>query len=273
MPEGPEVWREAAAIARVVEGVHIERLEFAWPQIAQYENTVSGAQITCVRPRGKAMTLAFSSGHSLVTHNQLYGQWVVRKSVPSQHRKALRILIQTSRGVAMLYSATDIHWLPTRDVDAHPYIAKLGPDALDIATTIETIRARLCSKTFRNRALASLLLDQGFVAGLGNYLRSDILFFARVQSHVRPAQCNDHELDALAHAIIDMPRQSLQTRGVTNDLELTNGLKRDGWPFSRYRHWVFDREGEACHVCATTISRISVAGRNVFFCATCQRHA
>ncbi len=273
MPEGPEVWREAAAIARVVEDERIELVDFVWPPIAQHMSAVSGACITHVRPRGKAMTLAFSNGHSLITHNQLYGQWVVRTNVLTQHRKALRILIQTSRGVAMLYSATDIHWLPTPEVDAHPYIAKLGPDALDTATTIETIRARLCSKTFRNRALASLLLDQGFVAGLGNYLRSDILFFARVQGHIRPAQCSDYEIDALAYAIIDMPRQSFQTRGITNDRELASALKRDGWPFSRYRHWVFDRDGEACHVCATTISRVSIAGRNVFFCSTCQRHA
>ncbi len=273
MPEGPEVWREAAAIARVVEDAPIERIDFTWPQIVRHLNTVSGARIARVRPRGKAMTLAFSNGYSLVTHNQLYGQWVVRKSVPTQHRKALRILIQTSHGVAMLYSATDIHWLRTQDVDAHPYIAKLGPDALDTVTTIETIRARLCSNTFRSRALASLLLDQGFVAGLGNYLRSDILFFARVQGHIRPAQCSDHELDALAHAIINMPRQSFQTRGITNDREFASALKRDGWSFSRYRHWVFDRDGEACHVCATTISRTSIAGRNVFFCPTCQRHA
>lgn len=273
MPEGPEVWREAAAIARVVEGEPIANIEFAWPAIVQHAKGLSGTRIELVRPRGKAMTLAFSTGFSLVTHNQLYGQWVVRKTAPPTHRKALRLLIETARGAAMLYSATDIHWLPTRDVDAHPYIAKLGPDALDANTTISDVRARLGSKPFRNRSLAALLLDQGFVAGLGNYLRSDILFFAGVQATLKPAQCSDDELDALAHAIVEMPRQSFRTRGITNDHSLALDLKREGWPFSRYRHWVFDREGEACHVCATTISRVAVGGRNVFYCSTCQRAA
>ena len=273
MPEGPEVWREAAAIARVVEGEPIVRIAFAWPAIAHHAKGLVHARIDQVRPRGKAMTLAFSTGASLVTHNQLYGEWVVRKVAPPMHRKALRVLIVTARGVAMLYSATDIHWMFTRDVDAHPYIAKLGPDALDANTTISAIRARLASRPFRNRSLAALLLDQGFVAGLGNYLRSDILFFARVQATLKPKQCNDDELDALAHAIVEMPRQSFRTRGITNDQALALHLKREGWPFARHRHWVFDRDGEACHVCATTISRVAVGGRNVFYCSTCQRAA
>ena len=273
MPEGPEVWREAAAIARIVEGEPVIRIEFAWPAIAQHATTVARARIDHVRPRGKAMTLAFSTGFSLVTHNQLYGKWVVRKTAPATHRKALRVLIETAQGVAMLYSATDLHWLPTHDVDAHPYIAKLGPDALDATTTIAAIRARLADKRFRQRSLAALLLDQAFVAGLGNYLRSDILFFARVQATLKPSQCSDDELDALADAIVEMPRQSFRTRGITNDHALALDLKRDGWRFSRYRHWVFDREGEACHVCATTISRVAIGGRNVFFCSTCQRAA
>jgi len=273
MPEGPEVWREAAAIARVVEGEPIVRIEFAWPAVAQHARSLTGARIDRVQPRGKALTLAFSTGFSLVTHNQLYGKWVVRKSAPLTHRRALRVLIETQSGVAMLYSATDIHWLPTSEADAHPYIARLGPDALDTRTTVADVRARLGDRRFRQRSLAALLLDQGFVAGLGNYLRSDILFFARVQATLKPAQCTEHELDALAHAIVEMPRQSFRTRGVTNDQALARDLKRDGWPFARYRHWVFDREDEACHVCATRIARSSVGGRNVFYCPTCQRTA
>ncbi len=273
MPEGPEVWREAAAIARAVEGEPIVKVEFAWPGIAHHAKRLIGTRIEQVRPRGKAMTLAFSTGFSLVTHNQLYGQWVVRKTAPLAHRKALRVLIETARGVAMLYSATDIHWLHTHEVDAHPYIAKLGPDALDASTTISDVRARLVNKPSRNRSLAALLLDQGFVAGLGNYLRSDILFFAGVQASLKPAQCSDDEIDALANAIVEMPRQSFRTRGITNDHGLALDLKRDGWPFARYRHWVFDREGEACHVCAMPVSRVAVGGRNVFYCAMCQRGA
>ena len=273
MPEGPEVWREAAAIARVVEGESIVKVEFAWPAVMQYATSLTRARIMQVRPRGKAMTLAFSTGFSLVTHNQLYGEWVVRKSAPPSHQKALRVLIETARGVAMLYSATDIHWLPTVDVDTHSYIVKLGPDALDTNTSVAAVRARLISKPFRNRSLAALLLDQGFIAGLGNYLRSDILFFAGVQSAIKPAQCTDDELDALAQAIVEMPRQSFRTRGITNDHNFALDLKREGWPFARYRHWVFDRDGEACHVCATSIARVAVGGRNVFYCSTCQRAA
>jgi endonuclease VIII len=270
MPEGPEVWREAQAIAHVLEGEPLTHIQIAWLKVGISANSFAGVRVSRVRPRGKAMTIAFSNGFSFVTHNQLYGEWRVAKQPPSHHRKALRLLFQTARGVAMLYSATDINWLPTKDVDRHPYIRKLGPDALDDSISVDMIAMRLLDKRFRNRSLASLLLDQSFVAGLGNYLRSDILFFARVRGNVKPAQCDDLEIEALAHAIIDMPRQSLRTRGITNNTSLADDLKREGWRFGRYRHWVFDREGEHCHVCASVIERDVVAGRNVFFCAVCQ---
>jgi endonuclease VIII len=269
MPEGPEVWREAQAIANVIEGERVIRATFAWPAIAPHANVITNATVTQVRPRGKA--IAFSTGDALVTHNQLYGQWRVAKTAPTMHKKALRIQLETARGAAMLYSATDIDWLAIDRIKAHPYIAKLGPDAMDPATSVETVRARLIDPRFRQRSLAALLLDQGFIAGLGNYLRSDILFFARVREHMKPAQCSADEIDALANSIVAMPRQSFHTRGVTNDVSLERDLKRHGWRFSRRRHWVFDREGEACHICASTIERAVVSGRNVFFCATCQR--
>jgi endonuclease VIII len=271
MPEGPEVWREAQAIAKVIEGERVIRATFAWPAIASRALSIADAMVTRVRPRGKAMTIAFSTGDALVTHNQLYGQWRVAKAAPTSHKKALRIQLETARGAAMLYSATDIDWLAVDELDAHPYIAKLGPDAMDSAISVAQIRARLLDTRFRQRSLAALLLDQSFVAGLGNYLRSDILFFARVRGHLKPAQCSDAELDALAQSIIAMPRQSFQTRGVTNDVSLERDLKREGWRFSNRRHWVFHREGQACHVCGDAIERSVVAGRNVFFCATCQR--
>ncbi len=272
MPEGPEVWREAEALARIVENEKLLRVEFAWPSVAPYAVRIQAARITKVRPRGKAMTLAFSTGDGLVTHNQLYGEWVTRRSAPPQHRKALRLLFETQRGVAMLYSATDIDWMPANAFDQHSYIANLGPDALDDSLTVEDVLARLLHPRFRNRSLAALLLDQSFIAGLGNYLRSDILFLGAVQGHLKPANCSDVELDALANAIIALPRQSFRTRGITNDTALARDLKQSGWRFGEYRHWVFDREGAACHVCATTISRSAVAGRNVFYCSSCQRN-
>jgi endonuclease VIII len=271
MPEGPEVWREARAIGKVLEGQKLQRAQFEWPSIAQHASALRSVSVLTVRPRGKAMTIAFSTGMSLVTHNQLYGEWIVAGKAPAIHRKALRILLESKLGVAMLYSATDIDWMCTEAVESHAYVAKLGPDALNPTTTIESVRERITNKPFRNRSLASLLLDQGFVAGLGNYLRSDILFMAGVRAELRPNDCTKHELDALAEAIVALPRQSLASGGITNDPSLASDLKSEGWPFARYRHWVFDREGESCHVCATRIERAVVGGRNVFFCTNCQR--
>ena len=58
----------------------------------------------------------------------------------------------------------------------HPFLLRVGPDVLDMTLTAEQVKARLLSAKFRNRQFSGLLLDQAFLAGLGNYLRVEILW-------------------------------------------------------------------------------------------------
>ena len=99
---------------------------------------------------------------------------------------------------------------------------------LDRSTTVATVLARLRQPAFARRSLAALLLDQGFLAGLGNYLRSDILHATGLRHTMRPAELSDDALEPLARAILELPRQSLRTAGTTNDAELVRKLERQG---------------------------------------------
>ena len=76
-----------------------------------------------------------------------------------------------------LFSASDINILQSEEEDQF-FLQKIGPDILDEGLTWKVVSRRLSDK-FRNRQLASLFLDQSFLAGVGNYLRSEILFDAR----------------------------------------------------------------------------------------------
>ena len=75
----------------------------------------------------------------------------------------------------------------------------------------------------------------------------------------------------LAEAALDLTRQSYRTRGITNDLTIAHKLKKQGVSYGRYRHWVFDRDDEKCHVCAGVIARIDVSGRGLYWCEHCQK--
>ena len=115
------------------------------------------------------------------------------------------------------------------------------------------------------------MLDQQFLGGLGNYLRSEILFTAGVDPGARARDLDATTRKRLARQILTLARRSLRTGGITNDPALARELKSEGWPRRRYRHHVFARAGEACHQCGGKIRREDVSGRRLYWCPECQR--
>jgi endonuclease VIII len=271
MPEGPEIKLAADRIAKAVVEQPLTEVWFAFPHLQHYGETLALEQIVSVRPRGKALLTRFSNGLSIYSHNQLYGLWYVRRSqsFPSTNRQ-LRLAIHTAKHSALLYSASDILVLDDAGAAAHPFLRSLGPDVLDEDTTIEDVLERLGDRRFYRRGFPSLLLDQKFLCGLGNYLRSEILFVAGVKPSARPVDCTDTQLERLARAAIELPRQSYETKGITNDLPTALKLKAAGQPRRSYRHWVFGREGRACYACGSGIVKQELGGRRMYFCPVCQ---
>ncbi|HEY4374657.1 MAG TPA: DNA-formamidopyrimidine glycosylase family protein [Burkholderiales bacterium] len=178
MPEGPEIRRFTDALAQVLGRSRVRDIRFAFARLQRHAAALTGQRIVAVEARGKAMLIRFSGGLTLYSHNQLYGEWIVYPGTPPQTHLQQRILIRTARGCAVLYSATEIELLDEPALARHRYLLRLGPDVLEAATTLAIVRARLQSPAFARRRLAALLLEQGFLAGLGNYLRSEILFAA-----------------------------------------------------------------------------------------------
>jgi endonuclease-8 len=271
MPEGPEIRRAAERVARAVAGRVAEDVQLTLPRLCRHGPALSGRKVDAVEARGKALLLHFAGGTSIYTHNQLYGVWKVVKPgrVPATNRE-LRLAIRTRDAWALLYSASDIEVLPRDRLAQHPYLAKLGVELLAPGTTLAQVRAQLDLPRFQRRNLAALLLDQGFLAGLGNYLRSEALYVARLSPDARLGSLTAMQKDSLARASLELTRQSFRTGGITNDPRRAARLKREGVAFDRYRHHVFDREGEPCWECGTPIARRLVAGRSVFACAGCQ---
>ena len=130
---------------------------------------------------------------------------------------------------------------------------------------------RLGLPQFRNRALGGLYLDQAFLAGNGNYLRSEILWAARIFPARRPVELQPAELDRLAKETLGVGRRSYRTRGVTTAPALARSLKESGLSYEQYRFYVFGREGLPCYRCESRIRRRSMGSRNIFICPQCQQ--
>ncbi|MDY7094664.1 MAG: endonuclease VIII [Acidobacteriota bacterium] len=271
MPEGPEIHRSADKLARALEGRTAEEVFFGLEPLKRHEVDLRGRDVLGVRARGKAILTRFSGGRVIYSHNQLYGHWwVVKAGNQPKTRRQLRLAIHTEKHWALLYSASDIEVWDEQDLHLQPYLARLGPDLLGAELGVEEAVERARSKTFRRRQLAGLLLDQGFFAGMGNYLRSEVLFDAGIHPRKRPADLSEEELARLAESLLRLPRRSYETHGLTNDPERVARLKEQGVSRRHYRFAVYGRKGKPCYGCGTIIERQELASRGLFFCPSCQ---
>ncbi len=271
MPEGPEIRRAADQLARAVVGHVLTDVWFAFPALAARADELVGRRVHAIEPHGKALLTRFEGGLSLYSHNQLYGVWKV--SAPGrwpQTTRSLRVALSTAKKSILLYSASDIELWPTERLREHPFLSKLGPDVLDAQLTTEAVFERLDTSRFRGRSLTALLLDQGFLAGMGNYLRSEVLFEAAIAPQRRPRDLDDAERLALAQALLEVPRRSYTTRGVArrSRSRLRADLQVDHGEAFRFR--VFDRSGEHCEACGSDIQRETLGGRRLYWCPRCQ---
>jgi len=271
MPEGPEVRREADRIGRVLKGSRIEEAWFAFPDLQARARLLKAEVVASVESRGKAMLVRFARGLNIYSHNQLYGRWYVtaRGRAPKTSR-SLRLALHTKKQSALLYSASEIEVLSDEELLRHPYLQKLGPDVLNKKTKVDDVADRLADRQFMRRSLGSLLLDQGFVSGLGNYLRSEILFVTHLNAEMRPSDLKDGQRQDLATAIVTLTRRSYRLRGITNDPDMVRELKQEGVPRSRYRHYVFGQVHRPCPRCGVKIEKRYMAGRRLYSCPACQ---
>lgn len=263
MPEGPEIRRAADSLEVAIKNKPLTDVWFAFPELKTYASALIGQHVTQVETRGKALLTHFSGGLTLYSHNQLYGVWrVVKANEQPQTTRVLRVRLQTADNAVLLYSASDIEMLTPEQLLTHPFLQRVGPDVLDMSLTPGEVKARLVSPRFRNRQFSGLLLDQAFLAGLGNYLRVEILWEVGLAAQHKASQLSDEQLEALSHALLDIPRLSYNTRGVVDDNKHHGAL---------FRFKVFHREGKACERCGGLIAKTTLSSRPFYWCPHCQK--
>lgn len=271
MPEGPEIRLAADRIGKVLVNKHIVDVYFAFPRLRKIAQKLKGSTVTAVDTHGKAMLTRFDAGLTLYSHNQLYGVWyTVPRDRPPKTERSLRVALHTSTHSALLYSASDIELLTQQQVVSHPFLTRLGPDILNEHLTASDIVKRLDDVRFRSRAVGALYLDQSFMAGVGNYLRSEILYVAGVHHIDKPKLLDKNTINRLARATLRVSQRSYRTGGITITQKIARSLHSRGLSYQQRRFWVYRREGLPCYGCGTPIIKTSVSNRPLFFCPACQ---
>lgn len=270
MPEGPEIRRIANWISDAIEGEVAEAVRLGPKKVKQHEEELSGLRIERVEPRAKAIVFHLEGGRAIFSHTQLYGRWYVLEpgeSPPSG--KKLALSLETKSHTATLCSTSRVEVLDEADLTTHKFLSKLGPDALDEATTAAMAREALEANA--SRALGTVLLDQSVLAGLGNYLRSEILFLAGLLPERTFGELDEAKQAELVELCLAVPRRAYTSEGfTTSDEHIEAGLAR-GVARRDLKRYVYRHDGEPCPVCQTTIEKRRQASRDVFVCPNCQR--
>jgi formamidopyrimidine-DNA glycosylase len=258
VPELPEVETVVRTVAPHLIGRRILSAEFTSRLVtpgnrAALSKHLAGRRIETVRRRGKFILVELDKG-VLSIHLGMTGRLLI-SGKPAEHTYAMFTL---DDGV-LLYTDPrqfgKIEWNPRR-------VERLGPEPLEIA--LEEFRVRLRRKA----RIKPLLLNQSFLAGLGNIYADESLFAAGIHPLASAAKLSGPRATKLHQAIREILTAAIEAGG-SSISDYVDAEGRKGW--FQVSHRVYGREGEPCVNCATAIRRIVVAQRSSHFCPRCQK--
>jgi formamidopyrimidine-DNA glycosylase len=282
MPELPEVETIVRGLRASLVGCSIAGVEVHWernivfterrfdkdiavPDPAAFVQRLKGQTVADVGRRGKWIVIALSSGDTLLVHLRMTGQLLLDSGDDSDDRYT-RVLFLLDDGRQLRFS--DMRKFGRIVLTANPddVLGDLGPEPLADDFTA----ARLGELLARRRGrIKPLLLDQRFLAGLGNIYASEALWRAFVHPLRRANSLSPAEVRRLHGAIRSVLRAAIAEGGTT----LTDAAyqQADGQPgeFAR-RLAVYGRKGEPCPRCGAEIERIKVGQRSTYLCPRCQ---
>ncbi len=269
MPELPEVETTVRALRQPLVGRTFTEVRCYWPRqivkpsLAELQQRLHGQRVEAISRRAKYLLFHLSSGDYLIIHLKMTGHLsVVGANMPAD--KHVHTIFSLANGQELRFR--DMRKFGRVYLVAHPdeVLAGLGPEPLEPAFTVAELQKRLNG---RSRALKPLLLDQSFVAGIGNIYADEALFAARLHPERKADSLTSQEITALHNAIQQVLQLGIQREGAS----IQNYVKPDGQRGDMQNAVaVFRRTGYPCSVCEAPIERIVLGGRSTHFCPSCQ---
>ncbi len=269
MPELPEVETIKNELLPYVVGHSISGVTLFWegmlrqPSLAEFYSRINGQEITGLKRRGKYLIFSLSSGDLLVIHLKMSGSLLIGKD-SSESPKYSRAIIHLNNGTSIFFSDPRKFGRIQLVKGNSSIFDRLGPEPLAADFTPEVLARRLSR---RKAPIKAVLLDQGFVAGIGNMYADEALFFAGIHP-LRPASSlSQDEIKRLHGAIGQVLRSAIGSKGAS----IVNYLRPDGTPGTAHLQFkVAHGRGKNCPDCSTLLKRIVVRNRGTYFCPRCQ---
>ena len=272
MPELPEVETIVRALASVLKGLEVSSVAVLSPHVLKDGDPalieeLAGQRILDVRRRGKMILIDSQRDTTLLFHLKMTGMFLFspQDRAPDKHTH----LIFSFKGSRKELRFRDVRkfgfvsCLRTSEVSRTERIRSLGPEPL-------TLDLQAFRKLFRRRKarLKSLLLEQKFLAGIGNIYADEILFNAGFHPLTPVSRLEDDDIARLHEAVRSVFLQAIAHKGSTiRDFKNAEGLEGS----FQDHHQVYGREDLCCLVCGEKIVRLRIGGRSSYFCPECQK--
>ncbi len=263
MPELPEVETVTRSIAPLV-GRRIMSAEIRATRVLRggdaevLAGRLQGARILGVKRYGKFILVSIEGGGYLVIHLGMTGRLLLG-GPPGKHTHAVLTL---DRGVLLYDDSRQFGCLEFYE-EFPPRVARLGPEPLEVS--FEDFAAALKRRKTRIKAL---LLNQGFLRGLGNIYADEALFRAGIHPQAMAYRLRGDRPRKLFDAIGAVLTEAIAAGG-SSISDYVDAEGRKG--FFQLNHRVYQRTGEPCVTCKTPIRRLLVAQRSSHFCPKCQK--
>ena len=269
MPELPEVETVVRSLRRTLTNRVLLDISNEWPRhLATHDleimrERISGSTIVEIDRRGKYIVFTLDSGDSMIIHLKMTGQLLIQPSstpVPDH--------VHT---VFVLSGSEELRFRDVRKFgrvylteDSNEILGKLGPEPLTEIFTPDLFYQMLVR---RRRIIKPLLLDQEFIAGIGNIYADESLYKAKISPRRTSNSILRSESNQLHASIRTTLQRAIENGGATiNDYRQPDGSEGEMQNSLR----VYGREGEPCFRGDGVVERIVLGSRSTYFCPSCQ---
>ncbi|HVF33580.1 MAG TPA: bifunctional DNA-formamidopyrimidine glycosylase/DNA-(apurinic or apyrimidinic site) lyase [Acidimicrobiales bacterium] len=278
MPELPEVETIRRDLEKEVVGKRIKQVEVSGLRSIRRHTTkkqftarLEGRKVVGVDRRGKYLLVKLEGGDDLVIHLGMSGQLLWSKAGKEEKAKHTHVMVTFAPAGQLRFldprTFGELFVTAADEVDAAvPELAHLGFDPVEQAISWTHFGELLHA---RKRKLKDLLMDQRFIAGIGNLYSDEILWGAGLRHDRTSDDLTSQEIRRLYRSMSEILHDAIKHRGSSLADEQYRDLYGAVGGYAG-EHNVYDREGQPCRRCRTPIVRMKYGGRSHFFCERCQ---
>lgn len=266
MPEGDTIFRTARTMHRVLAGRTIVAVESTMPSLARAPGigVLEGRTIDRVAAQGKHLLIYFSGDFVLRSHMRMHGSWHLYRAGDrwKRPRGSMRIVLRTAEVEAVAFDTPDAELVRTRDLARLTPLKHLGPDLLSGDFDADEATRRVVA--IPDRDIADALLDQQSAAGIGNVIKSEVLFMRGIHPWARVGTLSP----PIVRQLLDEARRVLQISVAEGGV----GRRTTGRVQPDARLYVYGRADRPCRRCGTLIqfAKQGRDARSTYWCPRCQ---